>query len=104
MPSSDGIERTAWPERVAQIDAVLSIPRATEGELTVEAALKELRELLPHSWAQLTVNANYDRNSYELHVPDFKRVKEFVGPTLECIVNELRTWAKSRESKGDGGE
>jgi hypothetical protein len=33
------------------------------------------------------------------HVPDFKRVKEFVGPTLEYIINEVRAWAKSRAER-----
>jgi len=76
-------------------------------ELTVESALAQLREMFPHSWFQLTVNANYDRNSYQLRMPDFKNIKEFVGPTLEHIVNVVRAWAKERDDdravKGAGG-
>lgn len=35
MPSSDGLERTAWPERVAAIDAVLAAaPLQDKGEQT----------------------------------------------------------------------
>jgi hypothetical protein len=134
MPSADGVERTAWPERVAQIDAVLNTPRPTTaagaqfkpmcddpecwvckrmaelhaensttaaGALTVEQALAELREMFPHSWFQLTINANYDRNSYKLRMPNFKDVKELTSPTLEDLVDAVRAWAKSRaeESK-----
>jgi hypothetical protein len=96
--STGELSISAFGPLAERIAAALATPRVTEG-LTVEAALAQIREIFPHSWAQLTVNANYDRNSYKLHVPDFKRVKEFVCPTLESLVNDVHVWAQSRAER-----
>jgi hypothetical protein len=65
-------------------------------EYTVESAFEELREMFPGLCFELRVRANYDRESYLLSVPDFKHMKEFVGPTLRYCMAQVKKWRKSQ--------
>jgi hypothetical protein len=78
--------------------AVAATPRAQTG-LTVEAAAKEIREILPD--VEL---ANYDflNQQIVLHLPD-QWIKYF-GGNLDEAMQKVRAWAKSRAAAEREGE
>lgn len=103
-------ERESDREEARRMMAVFeSAPRATEGELTVEAALVDLRGLFPRAeWVEAGLYWD-DENGcvYEVEIGDFDPAKDRTikrtvqhGMLRDCV-NHIRTWAKSRESKGE---
>ena len=94
-------------DMLLEIERLESTPRA-EGELTVEAALKDLREMFPQAeWIEAGLYWD-DENGrvYEVEIGDFDPTKDrtikrtFQCGTLHDCVNHIRTWAKSRD-KGE---
>jgi hypothetical protein len=79
----------------------LAAPRATEGELTVEAVLVELRELFPDaSFISAKTHAIYQR--HWTHQPQATIQIEdnwFRYATLDEAVEKVRAWTKSRAER-----
>jgi hypothetical protein len=108
IPSSDGVEKTAWPEWIARIDAVLSTPRAT-GETTVESALAELRELFPSvgkDWQFISIRRQEFIDTYTVNVS--RRVEIHIGdgqspPSCEAeTLDEAMAQVRATRTEGEG--
>jgi hypothetical protein len=83
-----------------RVTALVSAPRATEGELTVEQALKELREMFPGSCPHIEFN-DYRPISGGLVVSVNAGGLELGNAaTLNAAMSRARKWAKSRD-KGE---
>lgn len=90
---------------------IIATPRA-ETRLTVEAALKELREMFPdfavhlgfqpqpegHNFISVCIRKGSDGTS------DLQHFCYKSGLTLQDCMNQVRAWAKSRAEKGDSNE
>lgn len=79
-------------------------PRATEG-LTVEAVLKELREMLPHRDIQISWSgwswqypSKYFKDGYKAKI-EIGALAKFEAETLDEAMQQVRAWAKSRAEK-----
>ena len=88
-----------WEEMITALSAMRT-PRAEAG-LTVEAAVKELREILNSPWCsfQIAVYVQGDEDQWRI---SSMKLPAIGGASLQECVDQVRAWAKSRvEREGE---